>query len=145
MIKEFQTKGITLIETVIAVSVLAVGIVGVLQAFPLSAHLAKTAQMSTVAVELGQAKIEQEIAISYNDIPAAEVVENYGAITDFVSYKRVTKISCVRVSDLTQVDCDYDVIDDPSPMKKIEVSVCWRSIFGLAEKSISLMSLIVKK
>ena len=58
MIGISQVKGITLIETVIAVSILAVGIVGVLQAFPLGAHLAKTAQMSTIATELGQAKIE---------------------------------------------------------------------------------------
>ena len=80
MIGISQVKGITLIETVIAVSILAVGIVGVLQAFPLGAHLAKTAQMSTIATELGQAKIEQELSRSYNSIPVSDTVEDYGSM-----------------------------------------------------------------
>lgn len=145
MIKNFQSKGITLIETIIAVSILAIGIIGVLQAFPLGAHLAKTAQMSTIATELGQAKIEQELSLPYNDIPITETVENYNSIPDFVAYKRVTQINCVRASDLTEVDCSYDPVNDPSPMKKIEVTVFWHSTLGLGEKNISLMSLIVNK
>lgn len=145
MIGVSQTKGITLIETVIAVSILALGIIGVLQAFPLGAHLAKTAQMSTVATELGQAKIEQEISRSYNDIPVSDTVENYGSISDFTAYKRVTQINCVRASDLSAVSCNYDLANDPSPMKKIDVAVYWRSSLGLGEKNISLMSLIANK
>lgn len=145
MIGVSRTKGITLIETVIAVSVLALGIVGVLQAFPLGAHLAKTAQMSTVATELGQAKIEEELARSYNDIPVADTVEDYGSMPDFAAFKRITQVDCVRASDLAAVSCDYDPLNDPSPMKKIGVAVYWRSTLGLAEKNISLMSLTVKK
>lgn len=145
MIGVFQNKGITLIETVIAVSVLALGIIGVLQAFPLGAHLAKTAQMSTIATELGQAKIEQELSRSYNDVPMADTVEDYGSISEFLSFKRITQINCVRASDLTVVNCDYDPVDDPAPMKKVEVTVYWRSTLGFAEKNISLMSLMVRK
>lgn len=145
MIDFSEAKGITLIETVIAVSILALGIVGVLQAFPLGAHLAKTAQMSTVATELGQAKIEDEISKSYNDVSINETVENYNSISDFAAYKRVTQIDCVRASDLVVVNCNYDLLNDPSPMKKVGVTVYWRSTLGLTEKSISLMSLIVNK
>ncbi len=134
-----------MIETVMAVSILALGIVGVLQAFPLSAHLTKTAQMSTIATELGQAKIEEEISRSYNDIPAAETSEDYGSIPDFLAFKRITQINCIRASDLAAVSCGYDFVNDPSPMKKVEVAVYWRSTLGLAEKNISLMSIIVKK
>lgn len=145
MISVSQAKGITLIETIIAVSILALGIVGVLQAFPLGAHLAKTAQMSTIATELGQAKIEEELSRSYSDIPVADTTEDYGSITDFTSYKRITSVNCVRSSDLATVSCDYDPISDPSPLKKVEVAVYWRSTLGVVEKNISLMSLIVKK
>lgn len=140
-----QTKGITLIETVVAVSILALGIIGVLQAFPLGVHLAKTAQMSTIATELGQAKIEQELSRSYNDIPVADTTENYGTISDFTAYKRSTQINCVRASDLAVVSCDYDLVGDPLPMKKIAVTVYWRSTLGISEKNINLISLIVKK
>lgn len=145
MTSALKSKGITLIETVMAVSILALGIVGVLQAFPLGAHLAKTAQMSTIATELGQAKIEQEISRSYNDTPVANTVENYGSIADFLAFKRITQVDCVQAQDLTAVSCDYDLINDPSPMKEITVTVYWRSTLGIAEKNISLMVLVVKK
>lgn len=140
-----RDQGITLIETIMAVSILALGIIGVLQAFPLGAHLAKTSQMSTVATELGQAKIEQELAQPYNDLIVAETTEDYGSIAGFGSYKRITQINCIRASDLVEVFCDYDQEADPAPMKKIEVSVYWHSTLGLAEREISLMSLVVKK
>ena len=145
MTSVLKSKGITLIETVMAVSILALGIVGVLQAFPLGAHLAKTAQMSTIATELGQAKIEQELSRSYNDLPVANTVEDYGSIPDFLAFKRITQVNCVRASDLATVSCAYDLTNDPSPMKKVEVAVYWRSTLGLAEKNITLMSLIVDK
>ncbi|MFH1575354.1 MAG: prepilin-type N-terminal cleavage/methylation domain-containing protein [Candidatus Nealsonbacteria bacterium] len=145
MISVSQNKGITLIETIIAVSILALGIVGVLQAFPLGAHLAKTAQMSTIAAELGQAKIEQELSGLYDDVPISNTTEDYDSITNFSAYKRITQIDCVRASDLAAISCDYDLILDPSPMKKITVTVYWRSTLGLAEKNISLLSLMVKK
>lgn len=145
MIVVVRNQGITLIETIMAVSILALGIIGVLQAFPLGAHLAKTSQMSTVATELGQAKIEQEIARPYNDLIVAENTEEYGSIAGFGSYKRITRINCIRASDLAEVSCDYDQEADPAPMKKIAVSVYWRSTLGLAEKNINLMILVVKK
>lgn len=145
MIVIAQNKGITLIETIMAVSILSLGIIGVLQAFPLGAHLAKTAQMSTVATELGQAKIEQELARPYNDLAVAETVEDYGSIIGFDAYKRITRINCVRASDLTEVVCDYDPDIDPAPMKKIEISVYWHSTLGVSEKDISLTSLVVRK
>ena len=145
MIGISQVKGITLIETVIAVSILAVGIVGVLQAFPLGAHLAKTAQMSTIATELGQAKIEQELSRSYNSIPVSDTVEDYGSMPGFLAFKRINRVNCVQSSDLAAVSCDYDPIGDPSPMKKIEVTVYWRSTLGLGEKNINLISLMVKR
>ncbi len=140
-----KSQGITLIETVMAVSILALGIVGVLQAFPLGANLAKTAQMSTVATELGQAKIEQELSQSYGNIPVGSTVEGYGSIPDFTGYKRITQVDCVRAQDLAAVSCSYDPANDPSPMKKITVAVYWRSTLGIAEKNISFMSLIVDK
>lgn len=140
-----MTKGITLIEVIIAVAILSLGIIGVLQAFPLSAHLAKTAQMSTVASELGQARIEQELSRQYDDVAAVYTVEDYASMPDFPSYKRTTSVDCIRPSDLAVVNCGYDFINDPWPMKRITVSVYWKSILGISEANISLTSLMVKK
>jgi len=140
-----RVKGITLIETIIAVSILAVGIIGVLQAFPLGVHLAKTAQLSTVAVQLGQSKIEENISRYYSDVSVGNTLENYGQITGFNAFKRLTQINCVRASDLSQVSCGYDPLSDPYPMKKIEVTVSWRSPLGVAEPNINLTTIIVRK
>ena len=140
-----SAKGITLIETIIAVSILTLGIIGVLQAFPLGVHLTKTAQMATIATQLSQAKIEEEISRHYNEISLATITENYGEIPNFTAYKRITRTSCVRASDLMAADCDYDPTSDPYPMKKIEVTVYWRSSLGITEKNISLMGLVAQK
>lgn len=140
-----MTKGITLIETIIAVAILALGIVGVLQAFPLGVHLAKTAQLSTTAVQLGQAKIEENVAKHYNDVLVGDALENYNQIVGFGAFKRLTKINCVRAADLSVAACDYDLTNDPNPMKKIEVIVSWRSPIGVSEPNIGLTTLIVSK
>ena len=145
MMKAKFVRGITLIEIIIAVSILAIGIVGVLQAFPSGLHLAKSSQMSTVASQLAQAKIEEEISKSYYGASIGTMTENYGEIANFTAYKRVTEINCLRPSDLSVENCDYDLVNDPYPMKKIEVTVYWRSPFQIIEKNISLMTLITKK
>jgi len=139
-----MTKGITLIEIIIAVSILAIGIIGVLQAFPSGLHLAKSSQMTTVASQLAQAKMEETLSKSYQGVSVGTITENYGDIANFTAYQRVLTINCVRVSDLSVISCDYDLVNDPYPMKKIEVTVSWRSPF-VAEKNFSLMSLIAKK
>lgn len=139
------TKGITLIEIIVAVSILAVGIVGVLQAFPSGVHLAKSSQMLTAAGQLSQAKMEEEISKSYYGVSVGTMTEDYDEIANFTAYKRVTAINCLRASDLSVENCDYDLLNDPYPMKKIEVTVYWRSPLQVTEKNVSLMNLISKK
>lgn len=125
-----MSKGITIIEALIAVFILTVGIVAVLYMFPLGSRVAKSGQMITVAVELGQGKMEEEISKSYSQLTTGTVTENYGEIFDFGSYKRVTEIS---------------YYEGKAGIKKIEIAVYWKSPFGITEKNINLISLIVKR
>lgn len=137
-------KGFTLIELIVAIFILVVGISAVLQMFPLGIQTAKTAQMATVAAQLGQAKIEEIISKSYDEISVGETTESYGEIPDFDAYKRVTAINCVDL-DLQEVACDYDPTNNPDPVKKIEVTVFWKSPLGVSEKSAKIASLIAKR
>ncbi len=138
-------KGFSLIESIIAISILATGIFGAIQAFPLGIQMVKSGQFATIAAYLAQAKIEGEISLPYNELSAGVIIEDYNEIYDFNAYKRITEIRCVAASDLSIKNCDYDLINDPYPMKKIEVTVFWRSFLGIVEKNINLATIVVKR
>lgn len=137
------SAGFSLIELLIAIFILVIGIIGVMYMFPMGVQVAKSAQMTSVAVQLGQIKMEETITKHYDDILTGETIEPYDSIAGFNHYKRITEISCVDPS-LNQVGCDYDSID-LNPMKKIEVSLFWKSPLGSLEQNVNLVSLISKK
>ena len=140
-----NNQGFTLIETLIAIFVLVVGIIVVLEAFPLGIQITKSGQMMTTATQLAQAKLEEEFSKLYSELSIGTTTEDYGAITDFEAYKRVTEISCLQPSDLTEVSCDYDLTSDPFPMKKVVVTVSWRQPIWISEKEAKLVTLVTKK
>jgi type II secretory pathway pseudopilin PulG len=143
-----NTGGFSLIELIIDIFVLGVGIIAILQIFPIGTQIAKSSQMATVAVQLGQEKIEEIISKSYTEIlcpggvsPTCSNSEDYGSIPNFSAYKRVMKITCVRDSDFSEVtNCS----PDPG-LKKIEVTVFWKSPLGVPEKNIKIAILISKR
>lgn len=131
--------GFTLIESLIAIFVLVVGIVAVLQAFPLGAHIQKSSQMTTTAIQLNQEKLEEIISRSYSDIPLGETLEPYGFNPNFSSFRRKTEI--------TYFDPNNPTVPPAGDLgiKKIEVWVFWRSPFGVAEKEIKLATLFAQR
>ena len=139
-----KKDGFTLIEILIAISILAIGIVGALQAFPLGGHIAKSGQMSSIATWLGQEKIEEIASKTYNEILVGAATESYGTISYFPSFKRMVTISCLN-PDLEEVVCNYDFEKDPNPIKKIEIAVFWKSPLSTSESNIKLATLFSKK
>ncbi len=137
-------RGFTLIEAMVAIFIIVVGIMAILQMFPLSIQQQKMGERSTVATELGQAKIEEVTAKSYDDILAGLTTEDYGTILGFNVYKRVTHIACVNAS-LQEAACSYDSVGDPQPVKKVEVTVYWKLAFGAVEKELKIATLIAKR
>ncbi len=137
--KSNRSTGFTIIELLIAIFVLSVGIVATLQAFPLGVHLQKSAQMASVAGYLGQAKMEETISQSYSEIAIGTVEEAYDSISSFPLYKRKTEISY------------FDPNNPSTPpaedlgIKKIEVTVFWRSSLGISEKELKVATLISKR
>lgn len=136
-------QGFTLIEVLISIFILTAGIIAVLQAFPLGTKILGSSKMVTIASQLGQAKIEELISRSYEEISSGIVEAKHILDSPFSSYQRETKIVCVDPADsdfLEVVDCSLD-----PGMKKVEVTVFWKAFFGLSEKSKSIISLITKK
>ncbi len=134
-----NSKAFTLIELLIAIFVLSVGIVAVLEAFPLGTHVQKSAQMTTLALQLTQAKMEETISQSYAEIAIGTIEESYGSIANFPSYKRKTEINYFD-PDNPEVPPAEDL-----EIKKIEITVFWRSPLGVSEKEVKIASLIAKR
>lgn len=134
-------KGFTLIEAMIAIFIITIGIVGVLQMFPLSIQTAKMAEMSTIAAQLAQEKMEEIISFSnsYDSIATGTATT-----TELDIYTRVTKITCVAPN-LQEVRCNYSPIGNPNPIKKVEVTVYWKSPLGVTKKSLKIATLISKR
>lgn len=125
-------KGITLIETMIAIYILTVGIIAVLYMFPLGTRLVKFSQMTTVAAQISQAKMEEIISKSYVDI-SSEPKQKLDP--PFNAYSRETEVTCFDPNGDLLPNCP------DTGIKKIKVTVSW----GATGKDVSLVSLIAKK
>jgi len=138
--QNFQNPdGFTLIELLIAIFILTVGIVAILQAFPLGSYIQKSAQMTSIAIQLSQAKMEEAISRPYNEISLGIIEEDYGSITNFNSYKRKTKVSYFDPNN-PEIPPSEDL-----GIKKIEVTVFWRSPLGINEKEVKIANLVAKR
>ena len=128
--------GFTFLEVIIAISVLIIGIIAVLQVFPLALNIEKFNQMETQAVFLAQEKIEEKISGTYQNIQITTEIED-SLPSPFERFSRETKIVYVD-SDLGDAILDLG-------LKKIEVTVRWQSPLKLREKSVNLITLIAEK
>ena len=138
-IPERSLTGFTLIELLVAIFVLTVGIVWILQAFPFGTGLQKASEMQTTAIELCQAKMEEIISHSYDELSLGTVEEGYGFDPTSPAFKRKTEVSY------------FDPQNPSTPplqdlgIKKIETFVFWRSPFSVSEKEVKLATLIAKR
>lgn len=130
-----DNTGFTLIEIMISIAMLVAGFMAILYMFPLGAKIEKSSQMTTIALEIGQAKIEE-----INSMPYAEITslnEDYGTINNFSAFKRVTTAEFYDPQTGGQAGLDNGI-------KRITVAVFWRSPL-IGEENITLKTLISRK
>jgi len=135
--KDKGSFGFTLIETMIAIFVLTVGIVGVLCMFPVGVKIQKSAKTATIATFLVQEKIEETISRQYahQDVSVGVVTENYGTIPGFEIFKRVREIDYYDLSNSTTSD------DETIGIKKVTITVFWDS----DEKDVKVSTFIARR
>ena len=136
--KYYFKNGFTLVELIIAIFILIVGIVAVFQSVPLGFKVGKSAQMTTVAAQLGQGEIEEIISKSYNEISIGTIGKiPFDHPYDF--YQREIRTSYVDPNNnLQETGSDLGI-------KKIEITIFWKSPLGVSEKSFKIASLITKR
>ncbi|GAI16438.1 unnamed protein product [marine sediment metagenome] len=126
-------KGFTLIELIIAIFILVVGITAVLAMIPSGIQIVSSSKMATVATYLGEAKIEEIISTSYEEI-SNEPKQTLNL--PFSAYSRETEVACFDSNGSSSPNCPGD-----TGIKKIKVTVSW----GVAGKKIELSTLITKR
>lgn len=136
--KENKKTSFTLIELLISIFILTMGILAVLAIFPAGTKVGKATQTLIVATQLGQAKMEGVLSQSYSEISVGTTTEGYGSISDFLSFKRVTKINHYDPANST-------ITDSESGIKEIEITMFWESSLGAPEKNTKIISLISRR
>ncbi|MBU2575553.1 prepilin-type N-terminal cleavage/methylation domain-containing protein [Patescibacteria group bacterium] len=116
-----NNQGMSLIEVVISITVLIIGIIGLLQAFPKGISVQHSIELETIANHLAQEKIENISALAYEDITAG-TIENQVPMgadpsSEFYKFKRTTIVELVD-QNLAQSAQDIG-------LKKITITVEW--------------------
>ncbi len=137
-------KGFTLIEIIIAVFMISLSVVAILAIFPVGIKINSSSQMESIAIQLAQARIEEKISKSYYENPVGTVVEDYGTIEEFGGYKIETTINFVYVDQGGNINPDQ-ISQSDTDIKRIKISVFWRSSWGGSEKKIETSTLTSKQ
>lgn len=133
-------KGFTLIELMVVIFILTFSLLAVLVIFPIGMKIARNSQTKTLGIQLSQDKMERLISKPYNDsqLNIGTTTENYGTISEFDYFKRVTRINYYNPADFQEINTDLGI-------KKIEVEIFWRSPFKNTEEKINIKSFVSKK
>lgn len=134
-------QGITLIEIMISITLLAVGILGVIQAFPRGLSAEKDIELITIAEQLAQAKLEQLVAANYGEIPAG-ALENGVRVS---SNPSSPLYDFLRTTAITLVDSNLADSGADIGLKKIVVSIQRPAIFGNTNRFTTITSLKAKR
>ena len=89
-----NNRGYSLIEVFIAMAVLSIVLLGMAGLINITVTINRNSAEKTVAITLAQDKMEETIAKGYLNLSSTNqtVTEAYGAMANYLSYRRVTDI-----------------------------------------------------
>ena len=128
--------GFTLIEILFTITFLFVGLLALLQIFPVAFSLERANQMKSQAALLAQEKMEYINSQSYQAVAVDNVLETT-LPSPFQLFSRRTVVS--------YVDANLQNTGSDLGLKKIEITVSWQASPPLIPKTFQLVSLIAVK
>ena len=138
---KIKTSGISILEAMIAISLLLIGILALTKIFPLALKIGQTAEDSTIAANLAQAKIEELFSWGYENIAVGAIEPRHRLSADvnnpFYRYERKT--------DVTSVDANLNPTQSATGLKQLTTVVYWQSRVFASEKNIEVKLLMVEK
>ena len=89
-----NNKGFSLLEVLVALSILSVAVFSIVRLFPFGMNATKQSEQKTLAVNFAQAKIEELISQGYEQINVGTVIEESLSTidNDFSEFKRITRV-----------------------------------------------------
>lgn len=133
--------GMSLIETMVALLILMVAFISLIQAFPFSQTIVKTAENSTKAAYLAQNELEQLLALSYDNIPVGMVEIKQRLSDDSANYLYYFQ----RQTTVSYLDGNWQSSVNDTGMKKISVTVYYTNSVSKKENSYSISALSSKR
>jgi len=124
-------QGITIIEVVISISILAVGVAGIAAAFPNGIRYTYAIQHETVAYDLARETAALYLLIPYDSLTLGATIDTVAA----------AGVSFTRTITIEQVDEDLTITETDTQLKKITISFGWDALYGSTQKSIQLETL----
>jgi len=109
-----NSKGFTLVEVLVAITILSIGLLGMAGLTTSVMRGNSVSNRMTAAITLSQEKMENIRGLGYSGTPKTDTTatEDYDSIPDYPLYKRVT------ITD----------VDNPAPgMKMVTVTAYWSS------------------
>ncbi len=127
----------SLIETMVALLILMVAFISLIQSFPFSQTMVKTAENSTKAAYLAQNELEQLLALGYDNIPVGTVEAKGRLSADPADYLYFFQ----RQTTVSYLDGDWQASVSDTGMKKISVTVYYTNSISKTENSYSISAL----
>jgi len=123
-------QGFTLIEATLAIAVLLIGILTMVQFFPFSLSIITESQDASIATTAALTKIEELLATAYDDLDAGTIESKQKLSNDPENFL----FPFSRQTVVTYIDDDLNEIGTDQGLKKITVSVYWRSAITGSEQ-----------
>lgn len=135
LFRKFKS-GFTLIEAIIALTILVIGILAVLTFLPGATKMAIVARHQTQAAFLAQGKMEEYLAKSYAELETGIVEPRAPMVSDTGSqlYYFETEVEIIHI------DGDFQMVAEDEGMKKIEVTTYWNE--GSQERQEKLVTVV---
>lgn len=139
-VNKHHPHGFSLIESLVALTILVVGLYAVVALFPLTIKITGDARNETTATNAALSQIELIRSITYDSLPIGTYEVKHRLSTDptnyLYAYQRETTVETV---DQNLASSQTDI-----GLKKISVTVYWQSPITQAEKSISFTTLVAR-
>ena len=136
-----QQTGFSLMEIMVAFSILVVAFIGLVQSFPFGMSINKEAENITIASYLAQGKIEELISLGYNNINIGVIETKQRLSADpsiyLYYYQRQTEVS--------YIDSDLGESIEDTGMKKISTTIYYTNAISKTEKSYNITTLVSRR